>query len=235
MRSSPSGPDPLDPGPAGFAHRGLHGAHVPENSLAACSAALLFGAGIECDVRLTADQRIVVFHDADAVRLCGSPLRIGRSSFAEVECLDLGGESIPTLQAVLDLVGGRVPVLLEVKVDGDLSRWIAALAGAVTAYRGRVGVMSFDPRLVRLLRLQLPQLRRGLVIGANLSPFRRRLALSIAAPQFVAIDRAALSKPWVQSLRRLMPIYSWTIRTPEQRAQAQVQADALIWEADGRP
>jgi glycerophosphoryl diester phosphodiesterase len=66
MRSSRSRPDPLDPGPLGFAHRGLHfGSAVPENSLEAFHEALELGAGIECDLRLTADDRIVLFHDAD--------------------------------------------------------------------------------------------------------------------------------------------------------------------------
>src|SRR6185295_20405742 len=85
MRSSRSNPDPLDPGPAGFTHRGLHyGSEFPENSLIVFAAALEFGAGIECDLRLTADNRIVVFHDADAWRLCVSRMRIGESSLVDL-------------------------------------------------------------------------------------------------------------------------------------------------------
>jgi hypothetical protein len=57
----------------------------------------------------------------------------------------------------------------------------------------------------------------------------------LADPQFVAVDRAALGKAWVTRASRRMPVYSWTIRTAEQRAQAKVHADALIWESDGRP
>ena len=57
----------------------------------------------------------------------------------------------------------------------------------------------------------------------------------LADPQFLAVDRAALGKAWVARVRRRMPVYSWTIRTPSERAQATVHADALIWEADGRP
>src|SRR5688572_2022687 len=108
MRSSPSGADPLDPGPAGFAHRGLHyGAGFPENSLLAFAAALEIGAGIECDLRLTADDRIVVFHDSDAWRMCASPIRIGRSSLEELARLRLGEGPIPTLERVLAMVAGR--------------------------------------------------------------------------------------------------------------------------------
>jgi glycerophosphoryl diester phosphodiesterase len=241
MQSSPSkpdssGPDPLDPGPAGFAHRGLHyGAQFPENSLLAFAAALEIGAGIECDLRLTVDDQILVFHDADAWRLCASPLRIGQSTLAELSRLRLGEGPIPTLASLLALVAGRVPLLLEVKVDGDIWRWVPALRGALAGYAGPFGVMSFDARLPRLLKTNLLSVRRGLVIGQSLGPFKRRLALRLASPNFLAVDRAALGQQWVACTRQRMPVYSWTIRTPAEREQARVHADALIWEADGRP
>src|SRR4051794_38019687 len=75
-RSSPSGPDPLDPGPTGFAHRGLHGPDVPENSLAAFEEAIALGAGIECDVRLSGDGSAVVVHDSNLERSCGIRLEV---------------------------------------------------------------------------------------------------------------------------------------------------------------
>jgi len=236
MRSSRSKPDPLDPGPAGFAHRGLHyGAGFPENSLIAFAAALEFGCGIECDLRLTADHRVVVFHDADALRICGSPLKIGESRWPELSRLRVGEHPIPTLKSLLSLVGARVPLLLEVKVDRDIWRWVPALASALAGYRGPLGVMSFDPRISRLLKTNMPEVCRGLVIRDSLSPLRRLWALWLADPQFIAVDRVALGKPWVEGLRGRMPVYSWTIRSVEERAQASVHADALIWEGDGRP
>ena len=228
--------DPLDPGPAGFAHRGLHsGTAFPENSLIAFGAALERRAGVECDVRLTADDQIVVFHDADAWRMCASPLRIGESTLAELGRLRVGEGPIPTLASLFSLVGGRVPLLLEVKVDGDIWRWVPALRRALDGYAGPFGVMSFDARLPRLLKTNLPDIRRGLVVRDSLHPAKRWVAMLLAPAQFLAVDAAALGKPWVERARARMPIYSWTIRTPEQRAQALVHADALIWEADGRP
>lgn len=241
MRSSRSGPDPraadpLWPGPAGFAHRGLHyGAGFPENSLLAFAAALEFGAGIECDVRLTADNQIVVFHDADAWRLCASPMRIGRSSLGELGRLRLGDGPIPTLARLLELVGGRVPLLIEVKVDGDLWRWVPAIRRDLSGYDGPHGVMSFDARLPRLLKTNLPSIRRGLVVRESTPASRRWLAIQLASPDFLAVERTALRRPWVSRARRRMPVYSWTIRTPAEREQARVHADSLIWEADGRP
>jgi len=236
MRSSPSDPDPLDPGPKGFAHRGLHyGAGFPENSLLAFAAALELGAGIECDLRLTADDQILVFHDQETWRMCSSHLMIGRSTHAELSRLRVGDGPIPTLESLLSLVDGRVPLLLEVKVDNDLWRWVPALKAALRDYRGRHGVMSFDPRIPRLLKTNHPSVRRGLIVKDDLSPLRRRVALSLADSQFLAVERAALGKSWVAKERERLPVYSWTIRGPQQRAQAQVHADALIWEADGRP
>ena len=236
MRSSRSGPDPLDPGPIGFAHRGLHyGSGFPENSFLGFAAALEIGAGIECDLRLTADDQILVFHDADALRLCGSPMHIGRSTLQELSRLQLAERPVPTLRSLLDLVAGRVPLLLEVKVDGDIWRWVPALKRDLAGYDGRYGIMSFDPRVSRLLKTNLRHVRRGLVVRASLPALKRRLAMWLGDPQFVAVDRQALGQTWVARQRRQTPIYSWTIATAEQRAQAAVQADALIWEADGRP
>jgi len=234
MRSSPSATDPLDPGPAGFAHRGLHsGTAFPENSLIAFATALEQGAGIECDLRLTADDQIIVFHDADAWRICASPLRIADSSLEVLGRLKVGEGPIPTLASLFTLVAGRVPLLLEVKVDGDIWRWVPALRQALAGYGGPLGVMSFDARLSRLLKTNLPGIRRGLVVRDRLGPAKRWLAMLLASPEFLAVDVAALGKPWVARARSRMPVYSWTVRTPEQRAQASVHADAPIWEADG--
>ena len=236
MRSSRSVADPLDPGSAGFAHRGLHyGAQFPENSLIAFATALELGAGIECDLRLTADNQILVFHDADAWRLCASPLKIGASTHAALGRLRLGDRPIPTLASLFALVAGRVPLLLEVKVDNDIWRWVPALRAALAGYEGPLGVMSFDPGLPRLLKTNLPAVRRGLVVRDRTSPLKRWLAMKLASPEFLAVERTALGRPWVARARERLPVYSWTIRTAAEREQARVHADALIWEADGRP
>ena len=236
MRSSRSGPDPLDPGPKGFAHRGLHvGAQFPENSLIAFAAALEAGAGIECDVRLTRDNKIVVFHDADGWRMCASPLVISKSSHSELGRLRVGEHPIPTLGSLFTMVAGRVPLLIEVKMQDDIWRWIPAFRRVLSDYAGPFGIMSFDPRVPRLLKTNLPHIRRGLVIRGSLPAWKRLVAMWLADPNFIAVERTALGKSWVADLRKRMPVYSWTIATAEQRAQAGVHADALIWEADGRP
>ena len=235
MRSSRSAADPLDPGRAGFAHRGLHGGPLHENSLLAFAAAMEVGAGIECDLRLTADRRVVVFHDSDCRRMCGSPVLIGASSLAELGRLSVGGHPIPTLESLLHLVAGRVPLLLEVKVYGDLWRWVPAIRDALNGYGGAFAVMSFEPRLLRLLKTNLPDIRRGLLVRSNTRPLNRRLAMWLADPHFIGMDLAGIDQPWVARARRRRPLYCWTVKTAADRAKAEGHADALIWESDGRP
>jgi len=241
MRSSrfapePRGRDPLDPGPHGFAHRGVHRAPaIPENSLTAFAAALEINAGIECDVRLTADDQLLVFHDRDAWRLCDDPAVITDSTLAQLAPLRIGTAPIPTLANLLALIDGRVPLLIEAKVERDHWRFGSALLRALDGYAGPFGVMSFDPRLARWLKTNRPDIRRGLVIADSLQPLRRWFAIRLADPDFLAVDVAALGKTWGARARAHIPVYSWTIKTREQRRQAKAQADALIWEADGRP
>lgn len=240
FRSAPDRPsqagDPLVPWDNGFAHRGLH--RVPaivENTLLSFAASLELGAGIECDLRLTVDNQILVFHDADAYRLCGSPEIIGQSTLAELAHLTVGGQPLPTLAKLLALVAGQAPMLLEAKVDGDLWRFGRALVAALDGYTGPFGVMSFHPGLLRWLKTNAPQIRRGLVIRDSLSTPKRWVAMKLADPAFLTVDVAAIEKPWVAAARTKMPVYTWTVRTREDRRRALPCADALIWEADGGP
>ena len=115
------------------------------------------------------------------------------------------GRPIPTLASVLALVAGRVPLLLEVKTDRDLWRWVPALRRELAGYHGRFGVMSFDPRIPRLLKTHMPEVRRGLILRASTPPLRRRLFLRLADPDFLAVQLAALNQPWVPKARRGRP------------------------------
>ena len=237
MRSSRSAPDPLNPGLLGFAHRGQHGPGIPENSLAAARAALAMGAGIECDVRATRDGVVQVFHDERLGRLTGDSRCLRHLPADEAGRLRLLGtdETIPTLRALLDLVGGKVPLLIEVKREPGLARLCEGVASELAAYRGPVAVMSFDPRVPRWLASHAPGVLRGLVIDARLKPWWRALYLRVARAQFLAVDRHAIGHGWVASQRQRMPVYSWTVRSAADRALVAKFADAPIWEGDGRP
>jgi glycerophosphoryl diester phosphodiesterase len=244
MRSLRSAPDALFAGGAGFAHRGLHGDGIVENSMVAFQAAIDADVGIECDLRLSREGFAMVFHDPSLKRLCGVDVETESLHAAALMHFKLAGsnETIAWLDDVLALVGGKVPLLIELKrragaapMTAPIDHLCAATLRALRGYRGPVGVMSFDPRAGAWLARNAPHVRRGLVIADRLSPMARWAAMMQADPHFLAVDRAALDGAWVARARRRMPIASWTIRSPTERKAAAACADALIWEADGRP
>ena len=206
--------------------------------MAAYRAALDRGAGIECDVRLSGDDEVVVFHDHDLRRLCASALAVESASakILSTQRLYDSDEHIPTLGQLLDLVAGRAPLLVELKCrGGNAARLSAAVADRLANYAGPVGVMSFEPKVGRWFARHRPGLRRGLVISGRASSFDRWRGMVIAKPHFVAVDRAAIERRWAAKARTRHWLYSWTIRTPAERETAEIHADALIWEGDGRP
>ncbi len=103
-----------------WAHRGLHDIKkgIPENSIPAFQAAIEAGYGIELDVHLTKDGKLVVFHDDDFRRICGEKGKVEETDYARMRTYRLSrtGEKIPLLSEVLRLVDGKVPLLIEVKL-----------------------------------------------------------------------------------------------------------------------
>lgn len=222
----------------GFAHRGLHDDRLPENSLAAFEAAIALGAGIECDLQLSGCGTAMVFHDRDGQRLCGQRAEVAQSDLATLRGWRLKGtEQAPhTLVDLLDLVAGRVPILLEMKEEHrNGERIAAATLAALLGYDGPLGVMSFSAGAIRFVRQAAPDIRRGMVFSGRDMVLRRVDKLRRAQPHFVAAKVSIIDKAWARSLRREMPLYSWTARTPDDAAKVAKFADAPIWEGDGRP
>lgn len=226
-----------------YAHRGLHGAEVPENSLEGARLAIARGMGIECDIQRSADDQPMVFHDWTLERLTGAFGATGQRSAAELQQLNYRGsaECPATLAQLLDLISGRVPLLIEIKSKAgyDVARSCRLVADTLADYAGPHAVMSFDPRVARWFRRHAPQTVAGLVMredeqGHTQRAWQRRLAFRIARPDFLAYHVAALPSPWVAKLRRHgLPILAWTVNSPQARARAAQYADAPIAEGTG--
>lgn len=226
-----------------YAHRGLHGTGRVENSPSAFHAALDAGLGIECDIQRSRDCVPMVFHDWDFLRLVGRPDRSEALTAAEwAELRYLEGEDAPlALAALLEIVEGKVPLLIEIKSRPgyDVAPSCQRVRDALAGYCGLHAVMSFDPRVARWLRRNAPATVRGLVIredvkGHTQKAWQRRLALWIARPDFVAYHIDALPNAFAAGLRgRGIPVLTWTVDTPAKRETARRHADALIAEGAG--
>ena len=226
-----------------YAHRGLHGDGVPENSLQGARLAIERGMGIECDIQRSADDHPMVFHDWELKRLTGLQRDFGGMTADELSAYRYleSNEHIASLKDLLALIGGRVPLLIEIKSKRGyhVERSCVIVQQALEAYSGNHAVMSFDPRVARWFRKNSPQTCAGLVMredehGQTQKLWQRRLALWFAKPDFLAYHIAALPNPWVRGLRAGgLPILTWTVNSPEKRARALEHADALISEGAG--
>lgn len=148
----------------GYAHRGLHGNGIPENSMAAFKAALDGGYGIELDIHLTKDGDLAVIHDCSLKRTAGADVKITDLTVADLANYRLEGteETIPAFHQVLDLYAGKAPLIIELKVDGGNAQQLVDTAvSAMTGYNGPWCMESFDPRAVYYLKKNHPQVIRG--------------------------------------------------------------------------
>ncbi|MCL9999080.1 MAG: glycerophosphodiester phosphodiesterase [Erythrobacter sp.] len=226
-----------------FAHRGLHGAGVPENSLAAAEGAIARGLGIECDIQRSRDDHPIVFHDWDLARLTGENGVAQELTAAAFEALSLlGTDQHPVrLATFLEVVAGRVPLLIEIKsLPGYDVEWTCASVGwLLDTYKGDVAVMSFDPRVPEWFASNAPATIRGLVGTDSFENgfegvWRSPEAIAAAQPDFLAIDVRDLTRPEAAAWRESgHPLLTWTVRSPETRATGLALADALIAEGDG--
>ncbi len=247
----PSSPSRLDDGPGRasgltatpFAHRGLHGKGLIENSRAAFEAALAEGHGIELDVQASRDGDAFVFHDYDLARLTGEQGEVAARASEALGRITLTGsdETIPTLPEILTLIAGRGPLLIELKApDHRVVALCRSVAAALNHYAGPVGVMSFNPQVGHWFAAHAPQIVRGLVISESgktglRGRIERELGVWRAKPDFLAYNIADLPSSFaVRQRARGRAMMTWTVRNALERERAAVYADQIIYEGPSK-
>jgi glycerophosphoryl diester phosphodiesterase len=233
-----------------IAHRGLHDAQkgIIENTPSAFAAAIGERYGIECDLQIAADGEAMVHHDEALGRLTNGSGRLDAMSAADLKRVPFKAtaDRMITLGELCDLVAGRTPLVIELKsrFDGD-RRLAARAAGLLAGYRGPAAVMSFDPAQVAALREIAPALARGMVAERRYRhrewdalPAASKRAMAYfkhvlgTRPQFLAYSVKDLPAAIPLAARNLfgLPLLTWTVRSPEDRAKAARWADQMIFE-----
>ncbi len=221
-----------------FAHRGLWGEDIPENSLAAFAEAKEEGYGAELDVRLTADGEVVVFHDADLIRMCGCPQKVSELTLQELKELRLKGtdECIPTLCEALRSLGGA-DLICEIKDEGESTAELCEkTADILRTYGGNYCIESFSPFAVRWFYKNRPLIVRGQLAAKGKGGIKGLLAgwlcfNFMGRPDFIAYG-IGKHYPFTLHLMRLIgtPIIAWTVRSEEEQEQAERVFDSFIFE-----
>ncbi len=231
-----------------YAHRGLHGTRksgeplLPENSYTAIKHAADMGYGIEFDVHLTKDNVPVVFHDDTLNRICGVKGYLKDYTFEELRHFHLLGteERIPSFEEVLKAVDGRVPLIIEYKVEKNANRLCSICDKILSNYKGPYCIESFHPLAVRWYKIHRPNIVRG-QLSEDFTRKKLRLSYFLlshligncyASPDFVAYNckhRNELSRTICRKLYRSLSV-AWTVRSQEELERVSKSFDLFIFE-----
>ncbi len=230
-----------------YAHRGLHSTkdRIPENTLAAFQKAVEGKYGIELDVRASRDGKVVVFHDDNLLRACNVNKRVSDMTYEELKNYRLFSthHRIPLLTEVLDMVAGRVPLIIELKSSKNYKRLCLSLNALLQEYKGVYCIESFDPRIVRWFRVNQPNIIRG-QLSANLlkeknnHPVLINFSVSylltnlISRPDFIAYkheDAENLSFLICKKILKAKTI-AWTVRSVQDIKQKSSLFNLFIFE-----
>lgn len=214
---------------------------MPENSLAAVRAAIESGYPAELDLRAASDG-VAVFHDRKLKRMTGLEGRVADVPLAQLKRIALAAsnETIPSLGDVLDLVGGRVPLMLEIKNDGHPGILERMVLDRLESYRGEAAVVSFNPFSLAWFVRHAPGIPRGQTAArftdSELPNWRRFLQRNfllnfLSRPHFLLCELEALPQPAAAWLRRRgMKVIAYTVRSTADAVTAREHADNFIFE-----
>lgn len=231
-----------------IAHRGYfdNKSDCPENSLAAFQKAVEKGYGIELDVQLTSDNQLVVFHDESLLRMCKVNKKLRECTYEELQqyCLADSNERIPLFVEVLKLVNGVVPLIIEVKPEGDYIGATKTMYNQIKDYNGIYCMESFHPLSVAWFKKNVPHVVRGQLSmdyfkDEGKRPLWQKFVLTnlmlnwLAKPHFIAYNHKDVNQISYCICRKISRIknVAWTIRNQEELERAQTVFDVIIFDS----
>ena len=200
-----------------LSHRGMFNDEFPENTLGAFQNAVDHNFGCELDVQMTTDGQLVVFHDYDMKRLTGVPGDIREKSFSEIKNLKIHNTKygIPTFEEVLNLIDGRIPILVEVKHHKHIGKMEIKIRDLLRKYKGQYAIESFNPFIVKWFYKNAPEMVRGQLScafeGDDLPNYQKKILRALLFvksnhSQFLAYDvDDIIANKKVLKLKKKMP------------------------------
>lgn len=219
-----------------YAHRGLHDDKIPENSMEAFRRAKEAGYGVELDVHLLKDGNLAVFHDGTLIRMTGKEGKVKDLTTEQLREYRLSNtdQTIPTFREVLDLFNGQVPLIVELKEEGNCAALCEKACRMLDSYQGIYCMESFDPRCIHWLKKNRPDVIRGQLCEnyfrpnkANL-PWILKVLLTnqvlnfLTLPDFIAYkyrDRKHFSNAICRKFWGLQGV-TWTVSSEEEYSNA---------------
>lgn len=229
-----------------FAHRGLWDMTqgIPENSMPAFKSAVENGYAIEFDVHLTADDKLVVFHDSSLMRMCKVQGKIEEMTWEELSRLTLADTQhrIPLFSEVLEEVNGKVPLLIELKLPSTDTRMCSFVYEQLKEYKGKYLIESFNPFALCWFKKNAPEILRGQLASKDSQsesiPYILRLVSAsllvnlLSRPNFIAYNIQTKFGFGFKINRNVyrVPIFAWTVRSREEYTKVLPEYDGVIFE-----
>ncbi|MDC1174309.1 glycerophosphodiester phosphodiesterase family protein [Bacteriovoracaceae bacterium] len=225
-----------------IAHRGLYNDEIAENSLKAFENAANHNFPMELDVMLTSDGEVVVFHDINSVRLTGASFQIDEITFEQLSKLKLpDGQSIPKLVDVLDLIRGRVPLIIEPKVKNYNGQLEKKLFDILKDYNGQFAIQAFHPQTLFWFKRKMPDIPRGLLSGTfdgfamplwQKIVLRNLMLIPLLKPNYIGLEYKCLQELSPKILRKIgtVPIVAWTIDSFDKYKSVSNHCSNIIFE-----
>ena len=229
-----------------FAHRGLWDMSkgIPENSMPAFRRAVENGYAIEFDVHLTSDNKLVVFHDSNLMRMCGVQGKIEDMSWDEISKLRLAGTfcRIPLFSEVLEVVDGKVPLLIELKLPSTDTKLCDFIYEQLKDYKGKYLIESFNPFALHWFKKNAPDIIRGQLASKDSQsesiPYILRLVSAsllvnlLSRPNFIAYNIQTKFGMGFRINKKVyhVPVFAWTVRSGEEYEKVLPEYDGVIFE-----
>ena len=230
-----------------YAHRGLfdNETDAPENSMKAFKKAVDAGFGIEMDVQLTKDDVAVVFHDGKLERMCHTEGKVSDYTYEQLQQFSLAksDEKIPLFAEVLKTVDGKVPLIIEYKIE-DTNTKVCEIGNEILKdYKGVYCIESFNPFGVHWYKKHRKDIVRGqlsedfLKNGSKKTPVYFIMAKLLTnfwtRPDFVAYNAKNyrnLSRRICRKVYKNLAV-TWTIKSQEQLDAMKNHFDLFIFDS----
>ena len=207
------------------------------------------GYGIELDVQLSSDGVPVIFHDLDLARACGVQGLVRERTYEELQTLRLFGseEKIPALKDFLEMVDGRVPLIVEFKSEDSDLTLCRVIAPMLRAYKGAYCIESFNPLVLLWYRIHQPKVMRGQLSDGFIHipkyralnkapitiPVQFLIPNFLSKPDFIAYNHmyeGNISRRICRNLYKAKAA-AWTIKSQSELEEAKKSFDVFIFDS----
>ena len=215
-------------------HRGASD-DAPENTIASINQAFKQGAdGIEIDIRLTKDQKIVCLHDRNTLRTTGQSLILKDTEYQTIKNLDAGSwiaerwknEPIPLLEEVIEVLPSNKEIFIEVKTGVEIINPLISLILSSNLNKDNISIISFNDSVIKEIKSLLPEVTGNLLIAFDPSRNEKdlpKLLSTTGADGVGAQNHPKLNKNFVKTIKNLKKdVHVWTVNDEEEAKEYQL-------------